>query len=71
MMLYYLVMGMHATSWAILNQEKEHGITWHIATEKIDSGDILKQVSLSVSENETALSLNLKCFERLKKVLVL
>lgn len=26
--------GRHATSWAILNQEKNHGITWHIMQKK-------------------------------------
>src|SRR5271154_5797135 len=25
--------GMHATSWAILNQEKMHGISWHVMDE--------------------------------------
>ena len=38
--------GVHATSWAIFNQEKTHGITWHVMSEIVDSGDILKQVSI-------------------------
>lgn len=55
--------GVHATSWAIINNEQYHGITWHIMTGKIDSGDILKQVVIPVMQDETALSLNLKCFQ--------
>jgi len=55
--------GTYATSWAILNDEKTHGITWHVMTTKIDGGDILKQKQFSIDKNETALTLNLKCFE--------
>lgn len=35
--------GVHATSWAIMNREVKHGITWHVMTERVDAGDILKQ----------------------------
>ena len=56
--------GAHATSWAILNNEKQHGITWHIMTEQINEGDILKQSAFEVSDTETVLSLNVKCYER-------
>ena len=55
--------GINATSWAIINQEKAYGITWHKITNDVDAGDILKQVVFEI-ENETALSLNVKCFEK-------
>jgi len=55
--------GRHATSWAIKNQEKIHGITWHIIENKVDAGDILKQKAIKIAENETALTLNAKCYE--------
>lgn len=55
--------GVHATSWAIINDEKEHGITWHIMSDEIDAGDIVKQKLIKISSDETALSLNLKCNE--------
>lgn len=55
--------GLHATSWALLQGETTHGITWHFVNETIDGGDILKQVSIPISPDETAVSLNLKCFE--------
>ena len=54
--------GLHATSWAILNNESKHGITWHIIDEVVDAGDILKQVVFNIDPNETTLSLNLKCY---------
>jgi amino acid adenylation domain-containing protein/non-ribosomal peptide synthase protein (TIGR01720 family) len=55
--------GVHATSWAILNQEKKHGITWHVIDEKLDTGDILKQQEMLIDKDETALSLSLKCYQ--------
>lgn len=55
--------GVNATCWAILNNEKEHAITWHVINDVIDGGDILKQISIEIEENETAFSLNLKCYQ--------
>lgn len=59
--------GMHATSWAIINGETEHGITWHLIREGIDTGEILKQVVIPITLEETALSLNLKCYTAAQK----
>lgn len=55
--------GLNATSWAIMNHEKTHGITWHIMKEGVDKGNILKQVTVKIAEDETAFSLNTKCYE--------
>ncbi|MBA2655836.1 MAG: AMP-binding protein [Tatlockia sp.] len=55
--------GINATSWSILNGETHHGITWHLINEAIDKGDIVYQNKFALSVNETALSLNLRCFE--------
>ncbi|MFB2937533.1 amino acid adenylation domain-containing protein [Aerosakkonemataceae cyanobacterium BLCC-F154] len=55
--------GLNAPSWAILHQEKNHGITWHKMTHQVDLGDILKQVTISISKKETAFTLNGKCYE--------
>ncbi|MGQ0634364.1 MAG: formyltransferase family protein [Planctomycetaceae bacterium] len=54
--------GIHVTTWAIMNQETVHGITWHVIEEQIDTGDILKQVLFPIDSRETAASLNMKCF---------
>ncbi len=55
--------GLNVPSWALVNRESEHGITWHLMDETVDTGAILKQVRFSVDENETALTLNAKCYE--------
>ncbi len=55
--------GINVTSWAIMNQEKTHGFTWHDISSEVDKGDILKQVVFAIEQGETALSLNAKCFE--------
>ncbi|WP_162263210.1 amino acid adenylation domain-containing protein [Legionella nautarum] len=55
--------GLNATSWALVNGERQHGITWHIVNEQIDEGDILIQRSFPIENNATALSLNLRCYE--------
>ena len=56
--------GIHATSWAIMNREQTHGITWHVMAPKIDAGGVLKQKTLSVSPTDTALSLNMRCYQK-------
>lgn len=55
--------GGNATTWAIMNQEVEHGISWHVMSSMVDAGDILQQVPVRISANETAFSLNSKCYE--------
>ena len=54
--------GTNVTSWAIMNREKVHGITWHEISREVDEGDILIQERFAIDENETSLSLNAKCF---------
>jgi len=55
--------GMYASNWALLNNEKTHGISWHLIAEKVDAGAILQTEQFEISENETAFTLNTKCFE--------
>jgi amino acid adenylation domain-containing protein len=55
--------GIHATSWAIMNQETMHGITWHEMAPEVDKGNILKQKAVKIEDGETAFSLNVKCYE--------
>ena len=55
--------GVHATSWAIINGETEHGISWHVVEPGIDTGDILKFKKIEIDKKESALALNLKCQE--------
>ena len=55
--------GLNATCWALMAQEPVHGITWHEMTARADAGRIVRQASFEVSPQETALSLNAKCYE--------
>ena len=54
--------GLNAPVWAILNGEEQHGITWHLMTEGIDEGDVLDARSFPIADDETAFSLNARCF---------
>ncbi len=55
--------GLNAPVWAILSGEIRHGITWHIMSGGIDAGDILEQRLFAIAPNDTALTLNTRCFE--------
>ncbi|HEX6047828.1 MAG TPA: AMP-binding protein, partial [Gemmatimonadaceae bacterium] len=55
--------GMHATSWALMNHETAHAISWHVASEVVDAGDVLVRRSVPIEPEDTALSLNAKCYE--------
>jgi natural product biosynthesis luciferase-like monooxygenase protein len=55
--------GLNTPVWALLNGEAQHGITWHLMTREVDRGDILAQRRFDIADNETALTLNTRCFE--------
>lgn len=56
--------GVNATNWALINGEIFHGITWHVMTDVIDAGDILKQATFPITDEDTALTLNAKGYEK-------
>ena len=55
--------GLNAPVWAILARERHHGVTWHMIEGGIDEGDIVKQRLFDMAPNETALTLNTRCYE--------
>ena len=55
--------GVNATSWALRHGEKIHGVTWHVMTAMGDGINILKQVSVKINSDDTAFTLNGKCYE--------
>lgn len=55
--------GMYASNWAILNGETEHGVSWHEVVDQIDAGDVVASQLIPVLPNDTALSINTRCFE--------
>lgn len=55
--------GLNATSWAILQGEGSHGVTWHVMTDKADMGGIVAAGPVTIDPHDTAFSLNAKCYE--------
>ena len=55
--------GTHVTTWAIVGREKVFGVTWHVMSELVDAGDIMKQCPVDIADDDTALTLNAKCYE--------
>ena len=49
--------GRNILNWALINDEKEFGITVHYIDEKIDSGDIILQKSYKISDKDNYKSL--------------
>ncbi len=54
--------GLNAPVWALLERQAEHGITWHLIEGGVDEGSILVQRRFPVADDETALTLNMRCF---------
>ena len=56
--------GAHSPSWAIFNDEKTHGITWHYMERTVDAGPVVAEEHFTLTGTETALSLTVECVER-------
>ncbi len=54
--------GLNAPVWALLAGEATHGITWHHIAGGVDEGAILVARSFEIAPDDTALTLNTKCF---------
>lgn len=54
--------GLNATCHALLAGEPEHGITWHRLDGGTDTGPILLQRRFPVAADDTAFTLNARCF---------
>jgi methionyl-tRNA formyltransferase len=55
--------GVHVPSWAIMNGESSHAVTWHFVSAEIDAGDIVATKSIELGPKETAISLTLRCIK--------
>ncbi len=54
--------GLNAPVWALLNGEASHAITWHLMTAGIDEGEVLATRSFPIEGDDTAFTLNARCF---------
>lgn len=54
--------GLNAPVWALLNGEATHAITWHLMTAGIDEGEVLATRSFDIEADDTAFTLNARCF---------
>lgn len=52
--------GMFSSTWAIFNNEKNHGVCWHKIENKIDTGDILEEKKFNIEKNDTAYNIDTK-----------
>ena len=55
--------GLNTPAWAILRGNAEHAITWHWMTDAVDAGRIIAQRRFRIAQDETALTLNARCFD--------
>ena len=60
--------GLHVTSWALLNQEREHGVSWHVMEVGVDTGDVLAESRFQLSDDDTAFTVNAKVLRGLAQV---
>lgn len=55
--------GLNVTTWAILDDQREHAVTWHLMTAEVDAGQVIATEQFPIGEEETAFSLNARCYE--------
>ncbi len=53
--------GFNATSWAIMDGQAAHAVTWHAMTADVDGGAILLQHPIDIRDDDTAFSLSVRC----------
>ncbi|MBI1875558.1 MAG: hypothetical protein HYS05_16965, partial [Acidobacteria bacterium] len=53
--------GVNPCSWAIVNGEVEHGVTWHYVDVGIDTGEIIAQSRFPIGARDTAGGLTVRC----------
>ncbi|MCX7566454.1 LLM class flavin-dependent oxidoreductase [Sulfitobacter sp. F26169L] len=54
--------GLNTPAWAIINGEAQHGVSWHMIEGGVDEGDLLAQELIDIAADDTAFSLNSKCY---------
>ena len=62
--------GQHVINWALINGEKETGVTIHVLNEKFDKGPIIKQKKIPIYLDEDIVSLSKRISKAGGKLLV-
>lgn len=55
--------GLNVTTWAIHNGESSHAVNWHLMDRTADTGAILATESFEITADDTAFTLNARCYE--------
>ncbi len=55
--------GVNTPSWAIINGEPHHAISFHRMTGSVDQGEVLIHKSFALTDESTSLTANANCFE--------
>ena len=55
--------GLNAPIWALLEGAQSHAITWHRISGGVDEGPVLLRVPVQIAPDDTALTLNARCWE--------
>ena len=54
--------GLNTPVWALMADETRHAITWHMMEAGVDTGDIVATQSVDIAPDETAFTLNARCY---------
>ncbi len=54
--------GLNAPVWALMAGETRHGVAWHMIEGGVDEGDILAEAAVEIAPDDTAFTLNAKCY---------
>ncbi|MGZ9809034.1 MupA/Atu3671 family FMN-dependent luciferase-like monooxygenase [Pseudoroseicyclus sp. H15] len=55
--------GLNAPVWALIEGERRHGISWHFIEGGIDEGDVIVERRFDIADDDTAFTLNARCFD--------
>ncbi|MEO0495074.1 MAG: formyltransferase family protein, partial [Actinomycetota bacterium] len=55
--------GLNVTTWAIHNGESRHAVNWHLMERAADSGEVLATEAFDITPDDTAFTLNARCYE--------
>ena len=55
--------GLNVVSWALYRGETRHGVTIHRMVPRVDAGSIAYQAEVDIAEQDTALTLSVKCVQ--------